>query len=105
MDYSHHIPKSRKNKHLSPYKRGQIELPSNQGLSLYAIGKLLDRASNMIRNELKRGTTIQIKARKKATVYLPDAGQMAYERNRKNCRSTSKYIIYHAFIQYVEERI
>jgi IS30 family transposase len=105
MDYPHHTPDSRKNKHLNAYERGQIELLNNQGLSPYAIGKVLGRAANTIRNELRRGTRHQIRARKKITVYLPDAGQMTYERNRKNCRRTSKFLTCHAFIQHVEDRI
>ena len=105
MDYPHHTPESRKNKHLSVYERGQIELLHNQGLSPYAIGKLLSRASNTIRNELKRGTMTQIRAGKNVTVYLPDAGQMTYERNRMNCRRISKFMFCHPFIEYVEDRI
>jgi IS30 family transposase len=105
MDYPHHTPDSRKNKHLNAYERGQIELLYNQGLSPYAIGKVLGRAANTIRNELRRGTRLQIRARKKMTVYLPDAGQMTYERNRMNCRRTSKFLTCNAFIQYVEDRI
>ncbi|OWZ82701.1 helix-turn-helix domain-containing protein, partial [Natranaerobius trueperi] len=62
MDYLNNIPTSRKNKHLNDFERGQIELLHKQGYSPYAIGKILNRAPNTIRNELKRGTVTQIKA-------------------------------------------
>lgn len=71
----------------------------------YAIGQTLGRASSTIRNELERGTVTQVKASKKITVYLPDAGQMTYERNRMNCRRISKFLLCHSFIEYVEDCI
>ncbi|SJZ34658.1 helix-turn-helix domain-containing protein, partial [Selenihalanaerobacter shriftii] len=61
MDYLNNTPKSRKNKHLNAYERGQIALLHSEGMSAYAIAKRLGRASNTIRNELKRGTVSQIK--------------------------------------------
>lgn len=61
MDYSHHTPESRKNKHLSDYERGQVKLLVDEGYSPYYIAKKLKRATNTIRNEIKRGTVPQIK--------------------------------------------
>lgn len=101
MEYPHHTPSSRKNKHLSPYERGQIKLLHEQGHTAYAIGKELNRASNTIRNELARGTVSQIKVGKTVKVYLPDAGQMAYERNRANCRPKCKLLECEKFIDHV----
>ena len=46
---------SRKGKHLSFEERRQIALLVQEGYSAYKIAKLLGRASNTIRNELKRG--------------------------------------------------
>jgi len=103
MDYSQHTLESRKNKHLNAYERGQIEFLASRGYTPYAIGKILGRASNTIRNELKRGTVLQIRAKKEIIVYIPDAGQMAYNRNRKNCQPKSKFLSCSAFIQYVED--
>ena len=61
MDYLNDTPISRKNKHLNAYERGQIALLYSEGLSAYAIAKRLNRASNTIRNELKRGTVLKLK--------------------------------------------
>ena len=60
MDYLNDTPLSRKNKHLNAFERGQIQLLNAEGLSPYSIGNhRLDRASNTIRNELRRGTISQ----------------------------------------------
>ena len=56
MDYLNDTSLSRKKKHLSAFERGQIQLLNLEGLSPYAIGNRLDRASNTIRNEPRRGT-------------------------------------------------
>ena len=85
MDHNNDTPFLCKNKHLSVFERGQIQLLHADGLTPYAIGKRLHRASNTIRNEIKRGTVPQIKAGKKVWIYYPDAAQAAYESNRKNC--------------------
>lgn len=61
MEYNNTTTNSRKNKHLKDFERGQIELLHNKGYSAYKIAKELGRASNTIRNELKRGTVSQIK--------------------------------------------
>ena len=77
---------SRKNKHLNDFERGQIQLLHNKGYSAYRIAKELRRASNTIRNELKRGTVTQIKGIHDVQVYYPDTGKLVYEKNRKNCK-------------------
>jgi len=64
MEYPHDTPLTRKNKHLSPYERGQIKLLYDQGRTAYAIAKIPGRAQNTIRNELARGTVEQIKDKK-----------------------------------------
>ena len=79
MDYLDDTPLSRKNKHLSAFERGQIQLLNSEGLSPYSIGNRLGRASNTIRNELKRGTVPQIKGDKIVHIYYPDTGQLMYE--------------------------
>lgn len=103
MDYLNDTPLSRKNKHLNAYERGQIQLLHIEGLSPYAIGKRLGRASNTIRNELGRGTVPQIKANKTVMVYYPDTGQIVYEANRKNCGTKFKFLECEAFINHVTE--
>jgi IS30 family transposase len=101
MDYLNDTPNSRKNKHLNAYDRGQIALLHSEGLSPYAIGKRLGRASNTIRNELKRGTVPQIKGNKTVDIYFPDAGQRVYDDNRKNCGPKFKLLECENFIEHV----
>lgn len=103
MNYSNNTSLSRKNKHLNPFERGQIQLLNAEGFTPYAIGKRLGRASNTIRNELKRGTVTQIKGNKTVAVYYPDAGQTIYEKNRKNCGPKFKYLQCEAFVKHVIE--
>ena len=103
MEYYNDTPKSRKNKHLNSYERGQIALLHSEGMSAYAIGKRLGRAANTIRNELKRGTVSQIKGNKTVMVYYPDTGQRVYENNRKNCGAKSKLLQCEEFIEYATE--
>ena len=101
MDYLNDTPKSRKNKHLNAFERGEIKSLHSSGMSAYAIAKQLGRASNTIRNELKRGTVSQIKANKTVDIYYPDVGQRVYEENRKNCGPKFKLLKCEDFIEYV----
>jgi IS30 family transposase len=103
MDYLNDTPLSRKNKHLNSFERGQIQLLNAEGLSPYAIGNRLDRASNTIRNELRRGTVSQIKGNKNVMIYYPDTGQLRYEANRNNCGTKFKFLQCESFIKHVTE--
>lgn len=103
MNYHNDTLNPRKNKHLNAFERGQIQLLNNEGLTPYSIGKRLGRASNTIRNELERGTVLQIKANKKVRIYFPDAGQTAYETNRKNCGTKFKYLKCEAFLNHASK--
>ena len=60
MDYSNYTINSRKQKHLNFEERMTIQLRLKDGYSPYKIAKELGRASNTIRNEIKRGTVPQI---------------------------------------------
>ena len=102
MDTINDTTNQRKNKHLNAFERGQIKLLSDQGFSPYAIGKILQRASNTIRNELKRGTVPQKKASKTTNIYYPDTGQAIYEKNRRNCGPKFKFLSCSDFINFVE---
>ena len=104
MDNINDTTIQRKNKHLNAFERGQIQLLNVEGLTPYAIGKRLGRASNTIRNELKRGTVVQVKANKVITRYYPDTGQTIYERNRANCGPKFKFLSCSAFINHVEAK-
>ena len=101
MDYLNDTPISRKNKHLNAYERGQIALLHSEGMSAYTIAKRLNRASNTIRNELKRGAVSQIKTNKTVDIYFPDTGQRIYENNRKNCGPKFKLLECENFIEHV----
>jgi len=103
MDYYNDTPSSRKNKHLNDYERGKIELLHAQGLSPYAIGKRIGRASNTIRNELTRGTVTQVKADRTCEIYYPDAGRRVYESNRKKSGCKFKYLQCQDFISYATD--
>lgn len=102
MDTTNDIPMLRKDKHLTVFERGQIQLLNAEGLTPYAIGKRLGRASNTIRNELKRGTVPQIKGNKAVSIYYPDTGQAVYEKNRLNCGPKYKFLACQRFFEYVE---
>ncbi|RLK62467.1 IS30 family transposase [Atopobacter sp. AH10] len=104
MEYNNTTTISRKNKHLSDFERGQIELLHNKGYSAYKIAKELGRASNTIRNELKRGTVSQIKNEKIVQVYYPDTGKAVYEKNRKNSKKSYKALECGHFLEFVYEK-
>lgn len=78
---------------------------NDEGASPYKIGKVLGRASNTIRNELKRGTTKVIIGYFEKEKYFPDTGQARYEQNRKKCRMPRKIETCRAFIGYVEDQV
>ena len=90
MEYNNTTTNSRKNKHLSDFERGQIELLYNKGYSPYRIAKELGRAANTIRNELERGTVSQIKNEKMVQIYYPDTGKNVYEKIEKTQKSHIK---------------
>ena len=51
-----------------------IQLRLQDGFTPYKISKQLGRARNTILNEIRRGTTTQIYAKKKVDVYLASTG-------------------------------
>ncbi len=101
------IMTNRKHKHLNEIERGQISILKAQGMSAYRIAKIMGRAENTIRNELRRGNAkIALKEYSEQTLYFPEKGQAIYERNRKRVCSKLKIekLKYREFIDYVEER-
>lgn len=104
MEYNNITSISRKNKHLNDFERGQIQLLKNKGYSAYKIAKELKRASNTIRNELKRGTVPQIKNNKEVEIYYPDTGKAVYNKNRKNSKKTYKALECGSFLAYVYDK-
>ena len=73
-----------------------IEIRLKDGLSPYKIAKELDRPINTVLNEIRRGTTTQIKQNKTIELYLADTGNAIYNKHRKNaCRSfKSKRLVF-----------
>lgn len=78
---------------------------NGRGEKPYAIAKLLGRASNTIRNELKRGTTNIIRGYFEYEGYFPDTGQTVYEKNRLKCRQPMKLKTCKDYIAYVEQEV
>lgn len=101
------IMTNRKHKHLNEIERGQISILKAQGMSAYRIAKIMGRAENTIRNELRRGTdTLIVKGFMEKTFYIPQRGQAIYERNRQKVCTKPKIekSQYKEFIDYVEQR-
>ncbi|WP_160670681.1 IS30 family transposase [Clostridium sp. C8-1-8] len=105
MDYQNNNTESRKNKHLNFKERVLIELHLKDGFSAYKIAKKLERPINTILNEIRRGTTTQIKQGKCLKVYLADTGKAVYKKNRINCCSTFKRLECSDFINYTVDKI
>jgi IS30 family transposase len=105
MDFQNNNTNSRKNKHLNFKERHLIEIRLNDGLSAYKIAKELNRPINTILNEIKRGTTTQIKQGKYIEMYLADKGQVTYDKNRMNSCRTIKRLECSAFINYTQNKM
>ena len=76
MAHTENTIQNRKNKHLSPFERGEIAALHKAGHSNREIARRLGRVHQTIANELKRGTTTQLKTgRKSYTAYFPETGQ------------------------------
>ena len=101
MEYSNNTPICRRNKHLNEFERSKIEVLSSLGYSPYRIAKMINRSANTVRNEIKRGTVTQIKARKSTSSYFAETGHIIYTRNRKNCGSKYKLFKCQNFIEHV----
>ena len=74
-----------------------------EGHSKREIARHLERAHQTIANELKRGTTTQLK--KPYTAYYLETGQAVYEQNRKNCRAKNKLVKAIEFVDFACEKI
>jgi IS30 family transposase len=105
MDYPNSIINHTKNKHLRLCHRVIIELRLKDGYSAYKIAKELGCASNTIRNEIRRGTVIQIRQGKHVSIYFADAGQRNYQANRKHSVRKFKRLQATNFINYVIKKM
>lgn len=93
-------------KHLSFEERQLIEVWPNKGVSNRKIGKRFGRHHQTINNELKRGTTIQIKENNKPRqLYFAETGQAKCIENRKRCGANSKLVSAVDFINYACKQI
>lgn len=101
MDHPNNTINSRKQKHLNFEERMTIQIRLKDGYSPYKIAKELNRASNTIRNEIKRGTVPQLKQGKTTMVYLADTGEAIYLKHRNNCSPKFKRLVCNKFIEYV----
>lgn len=105
MDHQNHNIESRKNKHLNFKERITIELRLKDGFSAYKIAKELNRPINTILNEIRRGTTTQIKQGNYVKMYLADTGEAIYRNNRQNSCCTFKFLECIDFINYAVDKI
>lgn len=103
MEYPNDNTNSRKNKHLNFKERHLIEIRLNDGYTPYKIAKELKRPINTVLNEIRRGTTTQIKQGKRVEIYLADTGAAVYNQNRLYSCRTMKRIECSAFINYTVE--
>lgn len=100
-------------KHLSYAERSQMAILKQEDYSNRRIAKALKRAPQTIHNEIKRGTITQLKRQKQnginydyyRTVYDPDAGQAAYEKQRLSCGRRPKWAETTAFTDWADEKM
>lgn len=106
MAHTENTIQNRKDKHLSPFERGEIAALHKAGHSNRDIARRLGRVHQTIANELKRGTTTQLKTgRTPYTAYFAETGQAVYERNRKNCGAKCKLLVAAEFISFACDKI
>ncbi|MFH5827797.1 IS30 family transposase, partial [Clostridium perfringens] len=70
------------------------------GFSAYKIAKELNRPINTVLNEIRRGTTKQIKQGKEFNVYFADTGEAVYKKNRLKSSRKYKLLECSDFIKY-----
>lgn len=105
MDNNNNNINSRKNKHLNFKERTIIEIRLNDGFLPYKIAKELGRPINTILNEIRIGSTIQIKHNKHVKLYFADTGEAMYKKNRKNSCHSFKRLECNEFISYAVDKI
>lgn len=105
MEYPNNNTESRKNKHLNFKERMTIQLRLEDGFTAYKISKELGRPINTILNEIRRGTTTQIRQGNYVEIYLADTGEAVYEKHRLNSCRNFKLLECGDFINYVVDKI
>ena len=104
MEYQNYNTNPRKNKHLNFKERHLIEIRLLDGYTPYKIAKELNRPINTIQNEIRRGTTSQIKQGKKIQMYLADTGEAVYKKHRLNSHRSMKRLECSEFIHHTVTR-
>lgn len=105
MDYPNNNIESRKNKHLNFEERLTIQIRLKDGFSAYKIAKELNRPINTILNEIRRGTTTQIKQGNYIETYIADTGEAVYKKHRLHSCRTFKRLECSEFINYTVDKI
>lgn len=91
-----------KGQHLTYENRVEIQLRLKDGWTNAQIAKEIGCAYNTIKNEIARGTVSLYNDQVKR--YKADAGQAAYEENRRNSRKQYKRLEVSKFIDFVVEK-
>ncbi len=104
MAYENYNTNKASYKHLNFAERVRIEVLLNEGYNKAYIAKELRRHKTTISNEIKRGTTTQIKQGKPTEVYLADTGQIIYEMSRNACKKPYKALVCADYIDFVLDK-
>ena len=105
MDTPNNNTESRKHKHLSFEERMTIQIRLKDGHSAYRIAKELNRPINTVLNEIRRGTVVQKKQNQTVQIYLADAGQANYCKNRNHSKTAFKLLQCQDFITFVSSKL
>ena len=82
-----------------------VEIRLKDGFLSYKIAKELNRPINTVLNEIRHGTTKQIKQGNKFNVYFADTGEAVYKKNRLNSNRKYKLLECSDFIKYVVDKV
>ena len=98
-----------KGQHLTLSERIEIQSMNRQGFSNRHIARCLGCSHSTINNEIKRGTTQQVKLvnRKKhyTQSYFAQTGQAIYEKNREASRKPYKLYQVEKFLEFATHKI
>lgn len=106
MSYTHSTTPTCSFKHLTKFRRGQIEILLRQKVPKTKIAALVGISRSTLYYELKRGTAEQFDSMMRTVyTYFAETGQLVYEQRKRNSRVPFKLAKAYAFLQYVEEQI
>lgn len=103
------ITTSRKGQHLNLSERIEIQTLHRLGHSNRFIARILKRSHSTINDEIKRGTTDQVKLingkKNYYRQYFAETGQAVYINHRKHCKPAFKLVRAQAFLDFAEKKI